>query len=169
MHPDHKQKSNRNGCGLVGNIKVCIWARFFSLDQGLSRNLSFLPYLERWDLLDISRTLYAEVHDEKFTPKLVYYLLLKFENFLDINSLSYGYLVHCSESIFIVLVHLFPHITHHIIASDGRPCLRENVLPASYIILSIYCFLRFELWSILCPSFFWNFKISTWQPTHFVA
>ena len=53
----------------------------FSLDQGLSRNLSFLLYLERWDLLDISRTLYAEVHDEKFTPKLVYYLLLKFENF----------------------------------------------------------------------------------------
>ena len=53
----------------------------FSLDQGLSRNLSFLPYLERWDLLDISRTLYAEVHREKFTPKFFYYLLLKFENF----------------------------------------------------------------------------------------
>ena len=81
MHPDHKQKANRNGGGLVGNIKVCIWARFFSLDHGLSRNLSFLPYLERWDLLDISRTLYAEVHKEKFTPKFFYYLLLKFENF----------------------------------------------------------------------------------------
>ena len=81
MHPDHKQKANRNGCGLVGNIKVCISARFFSLDRGLSRNLSFLPFLERCDLLDISRTLYAEVHEEKFTPKLVYYLLLKFEKF----------------------------------------------------------------------------------------
>ena len=80
MHPNHKQKANRNGCGLVGNIKVCISARFFSLDRGLSRNLSFLPYLERCDLLDISSTLYAEVHEEKFTPKLVYYLLLKFEN-----------------------------------------------------------------------------------------
>ena len=54
----------------------------FSLDQGLSRNLSFLPYLERWDLLDISRTLYVEVHKEKFTPNFFfYYLLLKFENF----------------------------------------------------------------------------------------
>ena len=41
----------------------------------------FLPYLERWDLLDISRTLYVEVHKEKFTPKFFYYLLLKFENF----------------------------------------------------------------------------------------
>ena len=76
-----KLKANENRCGLVGNIKVCISARFFSLDQGLSRNLSFLPYLERWDLLDKSRTLYAEVHKEKFTPKFFYYLLLKFENF----------------------------------------------------------------------------------------
>ena len=162
MHHDHKLKANENRCWLVGNIKVCIWARFFSLDHGLSRNLSFLPYLERWDLLDISRTLYAEVHKEKFTPKFFYYLLLKFENFWTSTPWVMDTLVHYLESVFIILIHkFFPyHTPYH--------CFRWPTLSKGKCVTCI----TYKIEKLLLPSplrvmigfvppLFWIFGTST--------
>jgi len=161
MHHDHKLKANKNGCGLVGNIKVCIWARFFSLDQGLSRNLSFLPYLERWDLLDISRTLYAEVHEENFTPKLVYYLLLKFENFWTSTPWVMATLVHYLESVFIILIHkFFPyHTPNHFFRG---PTLSRGKC-VTYLLCDIehLSFSPLRVMISFVPLLFWIFRTST--------
>ena len=71
MHHDHKLKANENRCGLVGNIKVCISARFFSLDQGLSSNLSLSAISGEMNLFDLEHDLIYSFPVEKFVPKHV--------------------------------------------------------------------------------------------------
>ena len=78
-------------------------------------------------------------------------------------------LVHYLESVFIILVHLFPHITHHIIASDGRPCLREKC--ATCLLYNIEHLLLSPLRAMVnfVPLIFLKFQNKHLQPTHFVA
>ena len=132
----------------------------------LSSLSSALILLALWSLKILGRQQRKNSKDKTFlgsdlaqglTSNVVHNYLrhvrVKFENFWRSTPWVMATLVHYLESVLSSWFTSFSHITHQIISLEGQPCLGENVSPTSCMILSIYRFLHFELWSAWCHSF----------------